>query len=54
MLMRSLEAHGLPEVLLEGWEHTYGPELLPIQERAVTAGVLGGTSLVVSAPTSSP
>jgi len=51
MLMRSLEAHGLPEVLLEAWEHTYGPELLPIQERAVTADVLGGPDLAERLPT---
>lgn len=53
MMMRSLEAYGVPPVLLEVWERDYGPELLPVQERAVQAGVLAGRSILVSSPTSS-
>lgn len=53
MLMRSLEAHGVPSVVLDAWERSCGPDLLPVQERAVRAGVLSGQSLLVSAPTSS-
>lgn len=53
MLMRSLEACGVPRVLLEEWERAYGAELLPVQERAVRAGVLDGRSVLVSSPTSS-
>ena len=52
MMMRSLEAYGIPAVLLESWEQDYGPELLPVQERAVQSGVLAGASVLVSAPTS--
>ncbi|MEA3400713.1 MAG: DEAD/DEAH box helicase [Armatimonadota bacterium] len=43
----------MPSAVLDAWERTYGPELLPVQERAVGAGVLAGESLLVSAPTSS-
>ncbi len=53
MFMRSLEAHGVPSVVLDAWERTCGDELLPVQERAVKSGVLSGRSLLVSAPTSS-
>ncbi len=53
MLIRSLEAYGVPTVLIDTWESAYGPDLLPVQERAVVAGVLGGASLLVTAPTSS-
>ncbi len=53
MFMRSLEAYGLPSVVLDAWERTCGETLLPVQERAVRAGVLSGHSLLVSAPTSS-
>ncbi|MFP4248690.1 MAG: DEAD/DEAH box helicase [Armatimonadota bacterium] len=52
MLMRSLEAYDVPSVVLDAWERTCGSELLPVQERAVKAGVLSGKSLLVSAPTS--
>ncbi|HUS80560.1 MAG TPA: DEAD/DEAH box helicase [Armatimonadota bacterium] len=53
MLIRSLEAYGLPPVLLDAWQTEYGPELLPVQQSAVHAGVLTGCSVVVSSPTSS-
>ncbi len=53
MMIRSLEAYGVPSVLLESWERDLGSDLLPVQERAVAAGVLDGRSVVVSSPTSS-
>jgi helicase len=53
MFMRSLEAYSVPSVVLDAWERTCGKALLPVQERAVRAGVLSGRSLLVSAPTSS-
>jgi hypothetical protein len=53
MLMRSLEAHDVPEAVLDAWESHCGRELLPVQELAVKAGVLAGRSLLVSSPTSS-
>lgn len=52
MLIRSLEAHDVPSVVLDAWEKTYGETLLPVQEQAVREGVLAGASLLVSAPTS--
>lgn len=53
MMMRSLEAHAVPSAVLDAWERSCGTELLPVQERAVGAGVLAGRSLLVCAPTSS-
>ena len=53
MLMRSLEAQGVPSAVLDVWERTCGTELLPVQERAVRAGGLAGRSLLVCSPTSS-
>jgi len=53
MMMRSLEAHGVPSIVLDAWERTCGMELLPVQARAVQAGALAGRSMLVSAPTSS-
>ncbi|NPV46460.1 MAG: DEAD/DEAH box helicase [Armatimonadetes bacterium] len=53
MLIRSLEAFGVPSRLLQVWESHLGPELLPIQQEAVTRyGVLAGANLIVQAPTS--
>lgn len=53
MLIRSLEAFGVPSQLLQVWEADLGPELLPIQQEAVTRfGVLAGANLIVQAPTS--
>lgn len=52
MLIRSLEAHGVPSAVLDAWERAYGDNLLPIQEQAIREGVLSGNSLLVSAPTS--
>ncbi|MFW5867332.1 MAG: DEAD/DEAH box helicase, partial [Armatimonadota bacterium] len=42
----------MPSIVLDAWERTCGTKLLPVQERAVKAGVLSGRSLLVSAPTS--
>lgn len=53
MLIRSLEAYGVPSIVLDAWERTCGRELLPVQERAVRAQVLSGQSLLICSPTSS-
>jgi len=51
--MRSLEAFGLSSDLLDALEARYGPDLLPVQERAVSEfGLLAGRSVLVFAPTS--
>lgn len=53
MLVRELLDHGAPEALVEAWAATVD-ELTPVQERAVMAGALGGSSnLLVVAPTTS-
>jgi len=53
MRMRSLEAFGLSSDLLDALEARYGPDLLPVQERAVSEfGLLTGRSMLVFAPTS--
>jgi len=52
MRIRSLEAFNVHKDLLSTWEAHYGPELLPVQALAVSqGGVLGGSSVVVDAPT---
>lgn len=53
MRMRSLETYGVPSAVLDAWERSCGEQLLPVQERAVRAGVLSGANLLVCAPTSS-
>lgn len=53
MRMTTLEAFGIAPGLLASLEARYGPELLPVQDRAVTEfGLLQGESLLVFAPTS--
>jgi replicative superfamily II helicase len=51
MRIASVEAFGVCRTLAEAWERVYGPELLPVQERALRAGVCAGESVVVVAPT---
>ncbi len=52
MQVRSLEAFRVHTDLLAVWEARYGPQLLPVQELAVTEGkLLEGASVVVDAPT---
>jgi helicase len=48
----SLEAFGVHPDLLAAWQSGLGPELLPIQEKAVRAGVLDGRSVLAVAPAS--
>lgn len=53
MRIASLEAYNVPPQLLTLWQQTYGEELLPVQEKAVSQyGVLAGRNLIVQAPTS--
>ncbi len=52
--IRDLRKYGLPDSLLEIWEHQQGEFLLPVQEVAVQRyGLFEGRSLVISSPTSS-
>ncbi len=53
MKIESLEAHDVPSEVLAIWRAQVGDALLPVQTRAVRAGVFSGQSLVVLAPTSS-
>ncbi len=50
MRMQSLEAFGLPEVLLDVWARELGPELLKLQEAAVRAGLCTGRNLICLGP----
>ena len=52
--IRDLRKYGLPDTLLEIWEHQQGEFLLPVQEVAVQRyGLFEGQSLIISSPTSS-
>ena len=54
MKMRLLENVGIDAEVIRIWEERYGPELLPVQEKAITrSSLLQGGSLVVFAPTTS-
>jgi helicase len=49
-----LEAYNLDRDILDIWRRTVGPELLPVQERAVKEfGLFGRDNLIVFSPTSS-
>lgn len=50
MRFASLEAFGIHEVLTSAWEHAFGPEMLPIQVKAVRAGLLNGENVLCVAP----
>jgi len=51
MKVQELVRYGFPQSLLERWESKQGPELFPLQVRAVReSGLLSGKSLVVSSP----
>ncbi|MBD3177641.1 MAG: DEAD/DEAH box helicase, partial [Armatimonadia bacterium] len=53
MRIESLEAFGMPPVVLAALMERYGEELLPVQERAVRElDILGGGDGLVAAPTS--
>lgn len=54
MRIDSLEAHDIAPDILAIWRDTVGPELLPVQERAVKEfGLFGAGNLIVFSPTSS-
>jgi helicase len=54
MKIDALEAYNVPQDILAIWRATIGPELLPVQERAIKEfGLLGDKNLVVASPTSS-
>lgn len=53
-MRKRLMKYGLPEPILKSWEKRYGGHLLPLQLRAIEEyRLLGGDSLLISAPTSS-
>lgn len=53
MRIASLEAFGLSSLVIQALEGRYGPELLPVQERAVRElGLLEGKDGLIVAPTS--
>jgi helicase len=50
----TLEAYNVPPEILKIWREQVGPELLPVQERAVKEfGLFGDGNLIVFSPTSS-
>lgn len=54
MKFAALEAFYIPQPIIDAWERTVGPELLPVQEKAVRDHQpFAGRNLVVFAPTSS-
>lgn len=54
MKMRFLEKFGIEADVIPIWEKRYGPELLPVQEKAIAhSPLLQGGNLVVFAPTTS-
>jgi len=59
MRLGELLKYGLPKSVIDAWISRQGDYLLPLQERAVNGGLLGGNSgkesagLLISAPTSS-
>jgi len=54
MQVDKLLRYGIPESVIESWRKTQGEKLLPLQAAVVTKhNLLGGQSLIISAPTSS-
>ena len=54
MKVDTLEAYNVPSDILGIWRDQVGPELLPVQERAVKEfGLFGDGNLIVFSPTSS-
>src|SRR5882757_1647504 len=54
MRVETLEAYNVPPDILQIWRDQVGPELLPVQERAVKEfGLFGRENLIVFSPTSS-
>jgi len=53
MQMWELVKYDIPREVIEVWEEREGPDLLPVQDRAVrTTGLFEGGNLIVQAPTS--
>ena len=53
MQMWELVKYDIPREVIEVWEEREGPDLLPVQDRAVrTTGLFDGGNLIVQAPTS--
>jgi helicase len=54
MKVETLEAYNVPDDILQIWRSQVGPDLLPVQERAVKEfGLFSETNLIVFSPTSS-
>jgi helicase len=54
MKVDTLEAYNVPPDILAIWRDQVGPDLLPVQERAVKEfGLFGDGNLIVFSPTSS-
>src|SRR4051812_14556173 len=54
MRIDTLEAYNVPPDIIDVWRTHVGPELLPVQERAVKEfGLFGSDNLIVFSPTSS-
>ena len=54
MKIETLEAYNVPSDIIDVWRTHVGPELLPVQERAVKEfGLFGTDNLIVFSPTSS-
>ncbi len=54
MRIDTLEAYNVPADIIDVWRTHVGPELLPVQERAVKEfGLFGADNLIVFSPTSS-
>lgn len=49
----ALVGFGVEGGVIEAWKSGFGKSLLPVQERAIKAGLLAGKNLIVFAPTSS-
>jgi replicative superfamily II helicase len=61
MLIKDLVRYDIPEQVLEVWQDTLGPRLLPVQSKAIRRGILGENvqgdkpleNMIISAPTGS-
>lgn len=53
MKVEALAAHEVTDDVLQVWQHEIGRELLPVQARAIEAGLFARKNLIVLAPTSS-
>ncbi|MBC7287539.1 MAG: DEAD/DEAH box helicase, partial [Armatimonadetes bacterium] len=53
MQFASLEVFGMHRLVIDAWRRDFGEELLPIQQKAVRAGVLQGRRVLAVAPASS-